>query len=189
MDGTSNIILDVIQDGVDASNNAITFFTAASDNKNFEAHTSTTSSTTPIQTLIANATLTGTASTTRLNVVFGITTQVNPSWTWAPGATLNTTTGATVTSSPVTTTTYTVTATVTGCSNSNTVTVTVGSPLSVSVNSATICTGSSTGLTAVPVGGGAPYTFTWAPSTGLSATTGASVNASPTSTTTYTVTV
>jgi gliding motility-associated-like protein len=46
-----------------------------------------------------------------------------------------------------------------------------------------ICPGGSTTLTA---SGGS--TYTWSPSTGLSATTGTSVTASPTSTTTYTVT-
>lgn len=70
MDGTSNIILDVRHDGVD-NQNAITFFTAAADNKNINAITSTTSGTTPIQTLVANASVTPTTSTTRLNIVFG----------------------------------------------------------------------------------------------------------------------
>ena len=45
------------------------------------------------------------------------------------------------------------------------------------------CTGGSTSLTA-----SGATTYTWAPATGLSATTGATVTANPTTTTTYTVT-
>ena len=55
----------------------------------------------------------------------------------------------------------------------------------VGVSSAvTICSGSSTTLTATGAS-----TYAWSPSTGLSATTGASVTANPTVNTTYTVTV
>jgi len=53
----------------------------------------------------------------------------------------------------------------------------------ITVNSATICPGQSATLTA---SGG--NTYTWTPSTGLSATSGATVTASPSTTTTYTVT-
>jgi len=49
-----------------------------------------------------------------------------------------------------------------------------------------ICEGSQTTLIA---SAGVSYTYSWSPSTGLSSTTGASVIANPTSTTTYTVTV
>lgn len=52
-----------------------------------------------------------------------------------------------------------------------------------SAPSATICNGGSTTLNA-----GGASTYTWAPATGLSATTGSAVTASPTVTTTYTVT-
>src|SRR5574343_218365 len=53
----------------------------------------------------------------------------------------------------------------------------------ITVNNATICPGNSATLTAT---GGT--TYPWSPSTGLSATTGATVTASPATTTTYTVT-
>jgi PKD repeat protein len=55
--------------------------------------------------------------------------------------------------------------------------------LAVSVNSATICAGNTTTLTA-----NGATTYTWLPATGLSATTGSVVIANPTVTTTYTVT-
>src|SRR5690606_21061346 len=47
----------------------------------------------------------------------------------------------------------------------------------------TICTGGSTTLTATGAA-----TYTWSPAAGLSSTTGATVTASPSTTTTYTVT-
>jgi gliding motility-associated-like protein len=53
------------------------------------------------------------------------------------------------------------------------------------VNNATICVGQSATLTANATGA---TSYSWAPATGLSATTGASVTASPSTTTTYTVT-
>ncbi len=60
--------------------------------------------------------------------------------------------------------------------------------VSVSPASATICNGGTEPLAATPTGD-APFTYSWSPSTGLSATTGASVNASPVNTGTATATV
>src|SRR5204862_2934084 len=51
-----------------------------------------------------------------------------------------------------------------------------------SVSPVTICTGQSTTLTA-----SGANTYTWSPSTSLSATTGSSVTANPNATTTYTI--
>ena len=86
--------------------------------------------------------------------------------------------------------TYTVVATdtTTSCMASMTgsATVTVNPPPTVAITpsgSTTLCSGSSVGL----IASGAS-TYSWAPGTGLSSTTGASVMASPTATTTYTVT-
>ncbi len=66
--------------------------------------------------------------------------------------------------------------------------------VSVSPGSSTICNGGTQALTATPTGD-APFTYTWSPSTGLSATTGVSVNATLVNTTTtvattiYTITM
>lgn len=79
--------------------------------------------------------------------------------------------------------TISVSATKDGCTGSNqTMTITVNPSPVVGVNSESICNGSSVTLTA----SGAD-TYSWAPSTGLSATTGTSVSANPTSTTNYIV--
>ena len=105
-------------------------------------------------------------------------------YTWSPATGLNTTSGANVTANPTGTTTYTVTGTTTanGCDNTAQVTVTVNQLPTISVNSPAICKGLSTTLTA-----SGASTYTWTPATGLSATTGTSVTANPTGTTTYTI--
>jgi hypothetical protein len=61
-----------------------------------------------------------------------------------------------------------------------------------SVNAGTdvsMCAGSNTTLNAVGSNGTAPYTYSWAPATGLSSTTISNPVANPTVTTTYTITV
>ncbi len=118
-DGVSNIIIDVRQDGVDQLNNAITYYTAAASNMNIAAITSTLSSTTSLQTLVANATVTPSASVRRLNIILGYSTLQTPAWSWLPATGLNITNAAAVVASPVTTTTYSATATNSfGCTNS-----------------------------------------------------------------------
>ncbi|MDX2001366.1 MAG: PKD domain-containing protein [Chitinophagales bacterium] len=107
-------------------------------------------------------------------------------YSWTPATGLNTTTGATVIASPAATQLYTVTATdANGCTATKQVTVTVNALPAVSATASqlAICNGQSTTLTA---SGGASYT--WTPATGLNTTTGATVIASPTVTTTYIVT-
>jgi len=106
-------------------------------------------------------------------------------YTWSPGAGLSTTTGATVTANPSATTVYTVTGTTfPGCVATDTVSVNVNAlPVVTPPPAAAICIGGSAVLTA-----SGAATYVWSPATGLSSTTGATVTASPTSTTSYTVT-
>jgi gliding motility-associated-like protein len=84
---------------------------------------------------------------------------------------------------PVSNISYTVIGTTSGCSDTAVANVTVGGGGAVTVNSATICSGKTATLNA---SGGTNYT--WSPSTNLSASTGASVTATPTVTTSYSVT-
>lgn len=105
-------------------------------------------------------------------------------YSWAPSTGLSSAGGANVTAHPAATTTYTVTGSTGGCSNTATVQVSVNAIPDINAGSgATICSGSSTTLTAT---GGT--TYSWAPATGLSATAGSTVSASPAATTTYTIT-
>ncbi len=86
---------------------------------------------------------------------------------------------------PAQTTTYSVTATEsgTGCQGSQTVTVNVGNGINVTTNTpAPICEGQSATLSA-----SGATTYVWSPATGLSATTGDNVVATPAQTTTYMV--
>lgn len=108
------------------------------------------------------------------------------SYSWTPSTGLSSTTGSVVTANPTTSTIYTVKGTVGTCTNSVQVTITVNLTPTVTVNSATVCAGSSTSITA-----NGASTYTWTPSTNLSATTGSVVIATPPApsggTTNYTV--
>ncbi|MBK9733409.1 MAG: hypothetical protein IPO83_19320 [Chitinophagaceae bacterium] len=114
-------------------------------------------------------------------------------YAWSPASSLVTSTGATVATTNLTTTTiYTVTVNdpSNGCTATANTTVTVGAPLDLTVNTpAAICAGQTTTLTAVPTGGGTPFSYEWSPALGLSATTGVTVNANPATTTVYQVIV
>ncbi len=107
------------------------------------------------------------------------------------GLTYNATTGK-ITGNPTTTANYTITASNDGCSSQATGTITVLSVPTATISqisgSTTISCGGSTTLTARTTASG-NKTFTWSPATGLSSTTGQTVTASPTTTTTYTVTL
>ncbi len=101
------------------------------------------------------------------------------SYTWSPGATP---TGVnTADASPAITTSYTVTGTAAGCSDTAVATVIIGGSLNLAVNSPTICPGQAANLVAT---GATSYTWSaGATSTGLN-----TADATPVSTTTYTVT-
>lgn len=92
--------------------------------------------------------------------------------------------GPSINVSPSVSANYTVVGTdANGCMNAAVASVTVNPLPNVTVNSAAICSGSSTILTA-----NGALVCTWSPSTGLSATVGNSVSANPASTIAYTVT-
>jgi subtilisin-like proprotein convertase family protein len=112
-----------------------------------------------------------------------VTTQLAYSWTSSPSGFTSADPNAIV--SPTGNTTYTVLVTnlITGCSGTATATVNVDQVnLNVSSNSS-ICEGSNTTLSA-----SGANTYSWSPATGLNATTGSTVIASPVTTTTYALT-
>ena len=105
-------------------------------------------------------------------------------YTWSPGTGLSSTTGSVVTANPAATTVYTLTGNNGICSASPlTITVTVITTPTLSVNSATLCAGGTTTLTA-----SGATNYTWTASAGLSSTNGNIVTANPATTTIYTVT-
>ncbi len=106
------------------------------------------------------------------------------SYSWSPATGLNTTTGANVIANVSQNTTFTVTGvTAAGCAATATAVVTVGATIEITVNSPVICEGASVTLTA-----SGASTYTWSPATDLNQTNGSIVIASPTTSTTYTVT-
>ncbi|MBI4946229.1 MAG: choice-of-anchor L domain-containing protein [Bacteroidetes bacterium] len=93
-------------------------------------------------------------------------------YTWSPATGLNTTTGSTVTASPSVTTNYVVTGTSGSCRTSkDSVTVTIGqTPFALTIISKPDTCGKHVGsATVTPIGGQAPYIYTWSPNVGSSA--------------------
>ncbi len=127
---------------------------------------------------------------TSLSICVGSTANLSvtgaTSYVWSPGGALNDSTIANPVASPTITTLYTVFGTdVNGCRASDTISVVVHPiPVANAGANVNICTGSSTTLGAS--GGG---TYSWSPATGLSSTTIPNPVATPSVTTTYTVTV
>ncbi len=142
-----------------------------------------------VQTVSASAAATPTAICVGSSVQLASNAQGGApiTYAWTDGVTLLGST-ANITVSPTTTTTYTVTVT-DGCGNQTTsnVTVTVNQLPNVTVSpvTASIC---QPGASAVSLTASGAATYAWAPATGLSATTGATVGATPLGTTTYVVT-
>ena len=133
---------------------------------------------TPTVSIAASTTIVCTGTSANLTAA-GAT-----SYVWSPGTGLSSTTGAVVTASPTSVTNYTVTGTTGACTGTAVITVSVVPALPVLVSgNFTICPGGSTTLTATGA-----TNYTWSPSTGLSATNGSTVAASPTTNQTYTIT-
>jgi len=106
-------------------------------------------------------------------------------YTWSPAGTLSATSGTTTFATPTITTTYSLTGKTGTCVKVTPFTITVlatPSPVLV-VNSPSVCTGGTVTLNASGLS-----TYSWTPSTSLSAATGSSVMASPGVTTIYVVT-
>ncbi len=131
----------------------------------------------PLPTVTVNSTTICAGNSTTLTAAGAST------YSWSPGTGLSSTTGASVLANPTVTTNYTVTGmSSAGCVNTATSSVTVNPLPNITVNSPTICIGNSATLNA-----GGAITYSWNPGTGLSSTSGASVTANPTVTTSYTV--
>lgn len=108
------------------------------------------------------------------------------SYQWSPSTGLSCTNCQSPVATPPNTTIYTVTVSSGSCTPATdaiTVTVTPLPVISVTPNTTTICSGNSVTITA---NGGT--TYSWSPAAGLNTTSGSTVIASPTTTTTYTVT-
>jgi len=133
----------------------------------------------PLPVITVNSPTICTGATVQLNATGGTTYQ------WLPATGLSNPNIANPVANPTSTTTYTVTVTdANGCVNTAPAAVTVNPLPVVTVNSPTICTGTSAQLNA---SGGTNYL--WSPATGLSNPNIANPVANPISTTNYIVTV
>ena len=181
-DGTSNIVVDVWQDGPNSSADPLTYYTAAADNKaNYTYNVS------------PSVGAVGTLTVNRFNVTFAGTNSVPTTLAWTPSTDLYTNVAATtayagqnlatVYTKSLDPQTYTVTATLGSCSSTSSVTVTPNPLPTIAATGTTNCGTTGSAITAT---GGVSYV--WSPALGLNGTTGASVTASPAVTSTYTVT-
>jgi PKD repeat protein len=122
-----------------------------------------------------------------VTICSGETTLLNASggtnYSWSPTIGLTNPNASNPTAFPTSTTTYTVTATTNGCSATDQVTITVATPTISAGADVSICEGQSIQL---GVNGGSNYT--WSPSTGLDNPNISNPTASPSVTTSYTVT-
>ncbi|QLH47871.1 MAG: hypothetical protein HWD58_21055 [Bacteroidota bacterium] len=127
---------------------------------------------------------------TTTSTTIGTTAIVGNTYSWSPSTGLNATNIAEPTASPTSTTTYTVTVTGSnGCTATDVVTVNVNiTPPTVDagMDKDLDCTTTSTTIGTTAIGGNS---YSWSPSTGLSADNIAEPTASPSTTTSYTVTV
>ncbi len=155
-DGTSNIVVNVTQSGIDSINNAQTFYSTTADSKTNYVFNNL-------------AATTGTLSTKRMNIRFGYLS-VAPI-TWAPTTDLYTDAAATIgyTGTPATTVyhrgasnTYTATATVGICTKTATTTVTLKPNTTITTQPVpqTVCDGTSVTFTVVAANS-ASYIYEW----------------------------
>lgn len=152
-DGTSNVIVDLRNTGIDSANNASTLFTATTDNKTISAITSTTF---PSSNAFVASNPTGTLSLKRLNTTFDWSNSSPTTITWSPTTNLFTDAAATIPYTGTNASTvyfsnstdgvsnYTVTSTSTaGCTANTTAVVTVNPNATIALNSAnatqTVC--------------------------------------------------
>jgi PKD-like domain/Ig-like domain CHU_C associated/GEVED domain/Secretion system C-terminal sorting domain len=144
--GTSNIIVQMVHNGADATNNSITYYTATTNTMTLFTATAATNA----------ASLSNQRLNTRFAGQVGQNLTSNYTWNWNPGNL----TGATQTVTPTTTTNYTVSAYSPGtpnCATTATVTVNVNpTPSAPSISGVnTVCGTSTTVLTAsAPTAGG-----------------------------------
>lgn len=114
-------------------------------------------------------------------------------YSWTPSTGLDNPASANPNASPAATTSYVVLVSdAKGCSDTDTITVTVHpAPVAHAGNDVEACVGAGVSIGGSPAatGGTAPFTYAWAPTTGLNDATAANPIATPSATTSYVLTV
>ncbi|NJN77806.1 MAG: hypothetical protein HC803_05295 [Saprospiraceae bacterium] len=120
-------------------------------------------------------------------LLYAVTNQPGATWTWTPATSLTSTNTVSTVATPSTTTTYNVQVVTPVCTIDEDITITVFEGAANVTADQTICEG----LESVQIGGPAQpgLTYSWSPIDGLDDPTSSNPTASPTVTTTYTLTV
>jgi photosystem II stability/assembly factor-like uncharacterized protein len=127
--------------------------------------------------------ITASSATVCAGVTATLTASGATTYTWSPTNGLSSITGSPVLATPLNTTTYSISGTdINGCANSATALVTIHQLPIISVNSATVCAGSTATLIATGAN-----SYTWTPAIGLSANIGVTITVTPTITSTYNI--
>ncbi len=155
--------------------------TVSNANGSSSATQSITVNAAPVASAGSDVTICTGGSGGQLNATSSLT---GSTFSWSPTTGLSNPNISNPVANPTVTTVYTVTVTKNGCSTTDQVVVTVNSATALAGPDASICAGSSTILSVLGTG-----TYSWSPTTGLSNPFIAGPSASPTQTTTYTVTV
>ncbi len=178
-----------------------TYTVTITDNNSCETTASVTVTVLPELVAVAAADdlIIGTCSTSRSNLSVTVTGgEPGYTYSWSPVTGLNNPNLSNPIAKPAVTTTYTVTVRdANGCEATDDITITVADELGVTAMAddyiLSTCSTSRAQITATATGGeelaGGGYTWSWAPTAGLSATNIPNPVAKPESTTTYTVTV
>jgi gliding motility-associated-like protein len=169
----------IISNPISSPTTTTTYTVIGTDGNGCSASDSITVIVNPLPTIDAGASISICPGTnTTLNATGGI------SYLWSPSGSLDNPAISNPIASPTSITTYTVVGTdASGCSSSDVVSISLsGIIVTASTSSTSICTGSSTSLSALGA-----TSYSWSPSGTLSSSTLANPIASPTSSTTYTV--
>jgi gliding motility-associated-like protein len=147
---------------------------------------------TGLPTANAGADLPITCVTNPTGAAIGMTAVAGITYSWTPTAGLSNPNVSNPTATPTSTTTYTLTATnpTTGCTASDNIIITVNNTLPVADAGADFTKTCVTNTSGLPIGmtAVAGITYSWLPTTALSAPNNANPTANPTATTTYTLT-
>jgi len=143
-------------------------------------------------TAVAGADFTKTCTLNPSGKAIGETAVAGNTYSWSPTAGLSSSTVANPTANPTTTTTYTVTktTTATGCTATDQITVTVNTTVPTADAGADFTKTCVANINGAPIGEAtvAGFTYSWSPTTGLSASNVSNPTANPSTTQTYTLT-
>ncbi|HEY4800128.1 MAG TPA: hypothetical protein VII99_13695, partial [Bacteroidia bacterium] len=182
-DGVSNLVIEICFNNTTASQNSFAYYIPTAFNSVCSVSGAS----------VCNNS-TGTISKNRPTTYFKHCTSnagAGFSYSWSPAATLNNSTIPNPIATPTSTTNYSLTVTdpVSTCVTICTASVSVGTPFTLSsTHDTSMCQLSGIQINTNPIGGNAPFSYSWTPSSSLNNPSVPNPVASPIATTTYVVT-